>query len=59
MSNLISDEMLNTMGIMAAPSDIVPEIKQRYGDFMDRTSGAFGFVDQDTRTAMVAALRAG
>jgi probable F420-dependent oxidoreductase len=59
MSNLISDEMLNTMGIMADPSAIVPEMKQRYGDFTDRTSGAFGFVDHDTRTEMIAALRAG
>jgi len=59
MSNLISDEMLNTMGIMADPSAIVPEMKQRYGDFTDRTSGSFGFVDHDTRTEMVAALRAG
>jgi hypothetical protein len=37
----------------------VPEMKQRYGDFTDRTSGSFGFVDHDTRTEMVAALRAG
>ena len=59
MSNLISDEMLNTMGIMADPAAIVPEMKQRYGDFTDRTSGAFGFVDSGTRTEMVAALRAG
>ena len=59
MSNLISYEMLNTMGIIADPSAIVPEMKKRYGYFTDRTSGAFGFVDHDTRTEMIAALRAG
>ncbi len=59
MANLITDEMLNTMGVMAEPSEIVPEMQSRYGDFTDRTSGSFGFVEREARNAMVAALRAG
>ena len=38
---------------------IVPEIKRRYGDFVDRTSGGFGFVDTETRRRMIGELRAG
>jgi len=59
MAELITDEMLNTMGVMAEPSEIVAEMKTRYGDFTDRTSGSFGFVKDDARREMVAALRAG
>ena len=51
--------MLNTMGIMGGPETIVPEMKARYGDFTDSTSGSFGFVDDDLRRDMVAQLRAG
>jgi probable F420-dependent oxidoreductase len=59
MAELVTDEMLNTMGIMGDPETIVPEMKARYGDFTDRTSGSFGFVDDDLRRDMVAQLRAG
>jgi probable F420-dependent oxidoreductase len=59
MGELITDEMLNTLGIVGEPDTIVPEIKRRYGDFIDRTSGGFGFVDTDSRQKMVADLRAG
>jgi probable F420-dependent oxidoreductase len=59
MAELVTDEMLNTMGIMGGPETIVPEMKARYGDFTDRTSGSFGFVDDDLRRDMVAQLRAG
>lgn len=58
MGGLITDEMLNTFAVVGKPDEIVPEIKRRYGDFMDRTSGAFGFVDKDRRREMIAELRA-
>ncbi|NIQ95523.1 MAG: LLM class F420-dependent oxidoreductase, partial [Desulfuromonadales bacterium] len=58
MGELITDEMLNTFGIMGEPKDVVPEIKKRYGDFVDRTSGGFTFVDEEKRIEMVAELRA-
>jgi probable F420-dependent oxidoreductase len=57
MGNLITDEMLNTFGIVAAPHEIIPEIKRRYGDMVDRTSGAFPFVEKQTQMDMIAELR--
>ncbi len=58
MGDLITDEMLNTFGVMDDPGNIVSEIQSRYGDFTDRTSGGFTFVDAQDRLEMVAALRA-
>lgn len=58
MAGLVTDEMLNTFGIMGERDTIVPEIKKRYGDFVDRTSGGFTFVDDDKRREMIAELRA-
>lgn len=58
MSELVTDEMLNTFGVMGEPETIVAEMKSRYGDFTDRTSGGFFFVDDDKRQQMVADLRA-
>ncbi|MDA1299254.1 MAG: TIGR03617 family F420-dependent LLM class oxidoreductase [Proteobacteria bacterium] len=58
MAGLVTDEMLDTFGIVGEPSTIVPEMKRRYGDFVDRTSGGFGFVDKEQRLNMVAELRA-
>ena len=58
MGELVSDEMLNTFGIMEEPGKVVAEIKSRFGDIVDRTSGGFGFVGSDQRQEMVVALRA-
>ncbi|HKI73125.1 MAG TPA: TIGR03617 family F420-dependent LLM class oxidoreductase, partial [Pseudomonadales bacterium] len=58
MGELITDEMLNTFGVMGEPDILVPEINKRYGDFTDRTSGGFTFVSDDRRREMIAALRA-
>ncbi len=57
MGNLISDEMLEVFGVMDEPKNIVAEIKNRYGDFTDRTDGGFTFVESETRLQMVAELR--
>ena len=57
MGELVSDEMLNTFGIMDEPGKVVAEIKSRFGDIVDRTSGGFGFVGSDQRQEMVVALR--
>ena len=46
------------MGVMGEPSSLVAEIKSRYGDFTDRTSGGFNFVDAEERVGMIAELRA-
>ena len=58
MGELITDEMLNTFGVMDEPGNVVGAIKERFGDIVDRTSGGFSFVDSDQRQEMVAALRA-
>ena len=57
MGEMITDEMLNTFGVMGEPDTITGEIKKRYGDFADRTSGGFSFVDDDTRREMIQSLR--
>ena len=57
MGELITDEMLNTFGVMGEPNTLVAEIKSRYGDFVDRTSGGFVFVDDDKRRELIADLR--
>ena len=59
MGELITDEMLNTFGVMGEPGEIVPTIKERYSDFVSRINGGFTFVDTETRLEMVASLRAG
>ena len=57
MGEMITDDILNTMGVMGEPSSLVAEIKSRYGDFTDRTSGGFTFVDAEERVEMIAELR--
>ncbi len=58
MGEMITDDILNVMGVMGEPSSLVAEIKSRYGDFTDRTSGGFNFVDAEERVGMIAELRA-
>lgn len=58
MGELVTDEMLNTFGVMEEPKNVVKEIKARYGDIVDRTSGGFSFVDTEQRLEMIQALRA-
>jgi probable F420-dependent oxidoreductase len=57
MGNLITEDMLNTFGIVAEPHELIPEIKRRYGDIVDRTSGAFPFVEKQTQRDMISELR--
>jgi probable F420-dependent oxidoreductase len=38
MGDLISDEILNTFAIVAAPAQIAPEVLRRFGDVIQRTS---------------------
>ena len=59
MADLITDDILDVMGVVGEPDQVVNEMLARYGDFTDRTSGAFSFVDTEQRVNMVSALRAG
>lgn len=58
MADVVTDEMLNAFGVMGEPDILVDEIKQRYGDFTDRTSGGFTFVGHEKRLEMVSSLKA-
>ena len=58
MGALITDEMLNVLGVMAEPGQVVAEIKSRYGDVINRTGAGFDFVDTDDQLQMIADLRA-
>ena len=59
MADLITDDILDVMGVVGEPDQVVKEMLARYGDFTDRTSGAFSFADTEQRVNMVSALRAG
>lgn len=57
MAELVTEDMLNVFGVMGEPGSLVKEIKSRYGDFVDRTSGAFSFVGEEEQKSMIAELR--
>ena len=59
MADLITDDILDVMGVVGEPDQVVKEMLARYGDFTDRTSGEFSFVDTEQRVNMVSVLRAG
>ena len=58
MGTLISNEVLNEFAVVGEPGDIVPEMKRRYGDFVDRTSVGIPFADPQERAAAMKALQA-
>ena len=57
MGGLITDDILEAFAVVGEPHTIVPEMKRRYGAFVDRTSASFEFADRDQRKAMIAELR--
>jgi len=59
MGDLVTDEMLDEFGVMGEPAQIAPQMLARYGHFVDRTSASFPISDDDQRSEMVQALRAG
>ena len=58
MGEMITDEMLNTLGVVGEPDTVVAEIKSRFGDIVDRSSGGFSFANPEQRKSMIAELRA-
>ena len=58
MGELITDEMLNTFGVMGEPDTLVDEILNRFGDVTQCMDGSFSFVDHEARVDMIAKLRA-
>ena len=57
MGTLISDDILNEFAVVGEPHELVEKIRTRYGEFVDRTSASFEFVDPQTRREMINALR--
>ena len=57
MGDLVTDEMLDTFGIVGEPDQLVGQVKQRFGDIVDRTSGHLPASDQDKLKEMIAQLR--
>jgi hypothetical protein len=58
MGTLIDDTVLEAFAVVGEPQQIVPEMKRRYGAFVDRTSATFPFADADMRIQMIAQLKA-
>jgi probable F420-dependent oxidoreductase len=59
MGTLVTDDMLQEFGVMGEPHEIAPQMLERYGSFVDRTSASFPVSDEEQRAQIIAALRAG
>jgi alkanesulfonate monooxygenase SsuD/methylene tetrahydromethanopterin reductase-like flavin-dependent oxidoreductase (luciferase family) len=59
MGTLITDDMINAFGVMGEPQEIAPEMLRRYGGYVDRTSASFPVSNDEQRSAIIEALRAG
>ena len=59
MGTLITDDMLHEFGVMGEPHEIAPQMLERYGSFVDRTSASFPVSDDEQRSQIIQALRAG
>lgn len=59
MGTLISDDILAEFAVIGEPSEIAPQMLNRYGDFADRTSASFPISDDHQRQEIIASLRAG
>jgi len=59
MGSLVSDGILEKFAVVGEPGDIAPQMLQRYGSIVDRTSASFPVSDDEERAGIIAALRAG
>ena len=60
MTNLIDDELLHTVAVVGEPTNVIAELKKRYGDLVDRValSTAYG-LDENVLDAIADGLRIG
>ena len=56
MGELISDEILEAFAIVGTPDEIVPKLRARYGDAVDRVTLTFGFGTKASSKELIAAL---
>lgn len=59
MGTLVTDDMLNEFGVVGEPDQIAPQMLQRYGSFVDRTSASFPVSDEAQRSQIIHALQVG
>ncbi|MFW6094069.1 MAG: LLM class F420-dependent oxidoreductase [Pseudomonadota bacterium] len=57
MGTLITDDILNEFAVVGEPRSIPSQIKQRYGDIIDRTSAAYANIPKEDRAAMIQELK--
>ncbi|MCY4464512.1 MAG: TIGR03617 family F420-dependent LLM class oxidoreductase [Chloroflexi bacterium] len=57
MAALIPDELLREIAIVAAPDEVLPQIKQRYAGLADRICLDWNGIDSVTRSAISSGLR--
>ena len=58
MGSLITDDMLDTFGIVGPPEQVAGRLMARYGDIVDRTSAAYANLPKDARAKIIAELTA-
>ena len=58
MADLIDDGMLGEFAVVGEPAAIADQIKERYGDIIDRTSAAYANIPKQDRLQIVKALTA-
>ncbi|MFB3104085.1 MAG: TIGR03617 family F420-dependent LLM class oxidoreductase [Pseudomonadales bacterium] len=58
MGNLITEEMLEAFAVIGEPSTIAGQIKNRYGDIVDRTSAAYAHIPKEDRMNIITELTA-
>ena len=58
MGTLITDDVLKEFAVMGEPSTIAGQIKDRYGDLVDRTSAAYANIAKSDRQQIIAELSA-
>jgi hypothetical protein len=59
MGELVPDDLLHAMAVVAEPADVAPELQRRFGDVVDRISFYAPYeTDGDTWLPVIAALRA-
>ena len=56
MGTLIDDSLLNQFAVVAEPQALAGQMKQRYGDLVDRTSAAYSNIAKEDRKAIIKEL---
>lgn len=56
MGTLITDDLLQAFAVVGEPKDVPGQIKQRYGDLVDRTAAAYANLGPDDRKLIIEGL---